>query len=273
MNPASSRLETDMKRSIAIALAALSMSTPAFADVTVKSIGGGKGMGISGSMSTITYIKGNKMRTDSVTGDTTRTMIFDVDNQRLYSFDSKKKEADAWNMQSFGAEVAKSIDPSGIKASVKPNGQTKAIAGKTATGYDVSIEVPATMGGQSGMKMTVMMNGPTWVVKGAPGTAEYLAFYKGALEKGWIFSDPRSAKGSPGQAKAMAEMYKQLLASGGIPYETEFTMKIGGDGPMAGMMAKMGGMSMTNTVESIDTSALAADLFAPPAGYKVKEQK
>ena len=262
-----------MKRSILIALVALAVSTSAFADVTVKSVGGGKGMGITGSMSTVTYIKGNKMRTDTVTGDTTRTMIFDVDNQRLYSFDSKKKEADSWNMQSFAADISKSIDPSGIKASVKPNGQTKVIAGKTASGYDVSIEVPATMGGQSGMKMTVMMNGPTWVVKGAPGTAEYLGFYKGAIEKGWIFSDPRGAKGSPGQAKAMAEMYKQLLASGGIPYETEFTMKIGGEGPMAGMMAKMGGMSMTSTVESVDTSALAADLFAPPAGYKLKEQK
>ena len=176
-------------------------------------------------------------------------------------------------MQAFAADVSKSIDPSGIKASVKPNGQTKTIAGKTANGYDISIEVPATMGGQSGMKMTVMMSGPTWVVKGAPGTAEYLAFYKGAVEKGWIFSDPRGAKGSPGQAKAMAEMYKQLIASGGIPYETEFTMKMGGDGPMAGMMAKMGGMSVTSTVESVDTGALAADLFAPPAGYKIKEQK
>ena len=261
-----------MKRSIVIALAALAISAPSFADVTVKATGGGKGMGASTSMATITYIKGNKMRTDTVIGDTTRTMIFDVDNQRLYSFDSKKKEADAWNMQAFAADMSKSVDASGIKASVKPNGKTKPIAGKSANGYDISIAVPATLG-QSGMKMTVMMNGPMWVVKGAPGTAEYLAFYKGALEKGWIFSDPRGAKGSPGQAKAMAEMYKQLLASGGIPYETEFTMKMGGDGPMAAAMAKMGGMSMTNIVESVGTGAVAADLFAPPAGYKITEQK
>ena len=33
-------------------------------------------------------------------------MIFDVDNQRLYSFDSKKKEADAWDMQAFGANMS-----------------------------------------------------------------------------------------------------------------------------------------------------------------------
>ena len=262
-----------MNRSTLIALVALAVSTPAFADVTVKSIGGGKGMGVSSSIATTTYLKGNKMRTDTVTGDTTRTMIFDVDNQRLYSFDSKKKDATSWNMQEFAAQMSKSVDTSGMKATVKPNGQTKAIAGKTASGYDIAIEVPATMGGQSGMKMTVMMNGPMWVVKGAPGTAEYLAFYKAALEKGFIFSDPRAAKGAPGQAKATAEMYQQLLASGGIPYETEFTMKMGGDGPMAAAMAKMGGMSMTNTVESVVTGALAADLFAPPAGYKITEQK
>jgi hypothetical protein len=123
------------------------------------------------------------------------------------------------------------------------------------------------------MKMTVNLTGPIWVVKGAPGTAEYINFYKGAVEKGWIFSDPRGAKGSPGQAKAMAEMYKELAATGGIPYEMEMNIKMSGDGPMAGMMAKMGNISSTSTVQSVDTATLAADLFAVPAGYKIKEQK
>ncbi len=261
-----------MKRLILTTVFALALAVPSFADVTVKATGSGKGMGMNANMSTITYIKGNKMRTDTVTGDTTRTMIFDVDNQRLYSFDSKKKEADAWDMQAFAADISKNVETSGMKASVKANGQTKVIAGKTANGYDMAIEVPATLG-SSGMKMTVMLNGPMWVVKGAPGTAEYIAFYKGAVEKGWIFSDPRAAKGSPGQAKAMAEMYRQLAETGGIPYETETTIKMSGDGPMAGMMAKMGGVSATSTVQSIETGTVAADLFAPPAGYKIKEQK
>ncbi len=176
-------------------------------------------------------------------------------------------------MQAFGSTLTKSVGTSEIKASVKANGQTKQIAGKAAAGYDMSIEVPATVGGATGMKMTVMLNGPMWIVKGAPGTAEYLAFYKGAVEKGWIFSDPRGAKGQPGQAKAMAEMYRQLAETGGIPYETEMTIKLGGDGPMAGIMAKMGGMSTSTTVQSVETSTLAADLFAVPDGYKIKEQK
>jgi len=262
-----------MKRSILVALFTIALAVPAFADVTIKSTGTGKGMGVGGTTTMVTYIKGNKMRTDTVMGDTTRTMIFDVDAQRLYSFDSKKKEVDAWDMQAFGATMSQSVDTAGMKSSIKPNGQTKQLLGKPAVGYDMEMSVPATMGGKDGMKMTVIISGPIWIVKGAPGTAEYLGFYKGAVDKGFIFSDPRGAKGNPGQAKAMAETYRQLAATGGIPYEQETNLKMTGDGPMAGMFAKMGNISMTQTVQSVETGALAADLFAPPAGYKIKEQK
>ena len=74
-----------MKRLILVALVALCCTRcapVAFADVTVKSTGAGKGMGMGGTMTTTTYIKGNKMRTETVMGDTTRIMIFDVDAQK-----------------------------------------------------------------------------------------------------------------------------------------------------------------------------------------------
>ena len=257
-----------------VALVALfALVAPAFADVTIKSTVTGKGMGMGGTMSTTTYIKGNKMRTDPVTGDTVRSVIFDVDAQKRISFESKKKEADVFDMQRMGADMEKNVDISGMKATIKPNGQTKQVSGQKAAGYDAEITVPATMGGQNGMKMTVVLTGPMWIVKGVPGAAEYMNFYKTAVEKGWFFTDPRSAKAQPGNAKAMAEMQRQLAATGGIPYEQEMNIKISGEGPMAGMLAKMGNMTTTTTVTSVDASAVAADLFAPPAGYKLKEQK
>ena len=262
-----------MKRSILVALVTVALAVPAFADVTLKSASAGKGIGMGSNITQTTYIKGNKMRSDTVIGDKTTTMIFDVDAQRLYSFDSKKKEADAWDMQAYGASIKSSVDTAGMKASIKANGQTKQLLGKPAAGYDMELSVPAMMGGKDGMKMTVILTGPIWIVKGAPGTAEYLNFYKGAVEKGFIFSDPKGAKGNPGQAKAMAEMYRQLAATGGIPYEQETNLKMTGEGPMAAVFAKMGNITMTQTVESVETGALAADLFAPPAGYKIKEQK
>jgi len=266
-----------MKRVIRLAVVALvapvALASPAFADVTVKGSMTGKGLGMSGTTTTTTYIKGNKMRADVVMGDTTRTSIYDLDAQKMYSFDSKKKEADVYDMRRLSEEIAKNVQVSEMKATVKPNGKTKDLAGKSAAGYDMDVTLPATMGGPNGMKMTVNMTGPVWVVKGAPGTAEYVAFYKSAVEQGWFFNDVRSAKAQPGTAKAMAEMYRQLAATGGMPYETEMTVKMSGDGPMAGMLAKMGNLTMTTTVTSVETGELAADLFAPPAGYKLKEQR
>jgi hypothetical protein len=251
----------------------LGLALPADADVTLRQRTGGKGLGISGNASGATYIKGNKMRSDAILGSTTQTTIFDVDAQKMYLFDSKKKQADVWDMTTFGAELAKSVDMSGAKASVKPNGQTKQIAAHSAAGYDVEISMRSAMGGNKDMPMTVTLSGPIWIVKNAPGSADYARFYKAAVEKGWIFSDPRGAKGQPGQAKAMAEMYRQMAEIGGIPYETTVQIKMSGSGPMAALMSKMGTVTMTATVDSVEVAPLADDLFAPPPGYKLNQKK
>lgn len=263
-----------MKRPLLAALVALVASVaPASADVTIKSTIVGKGMGMGGTMTSVTYVKGAKMRNETVIGDTTRITIFDVEGQKLYSFDSKKKEADVFDMQKLSGDIAKNVQITDMKTSLKANGQTKQIAGKSASGYDMEVSLPATMGGEKGMKMIISLAGPVWIVKGAPGTQEYMAFYKNAVEKGWFFSDPRQAKAQPGQAKAMAEMYRQIASTGGIPYEQEMNVRMSGEGQMAAAFAKMGNITMTTTVTSVDTAKIAADLFAVPADYKLKEQK
>jgi hypothetical protein len=266
-----------MTRVPGLALLFLSFAAPAAADLTIKQTVNGKGLGISGQSISTTYIKGNRMRGDMVVGDKTQTTVFDLDAQKLYIFDSKKKEADVWDMAAFSAEISKTVDTSAMKASLTPNGQTKQIAGQTATGYDLAVSMPAGMGGNQDMMMLVTMTGPTWIVKNAPGTADYLNFYKAAAEKGWVLSDPRAAKGAPGQARAMTEMYRQFTEAGGIAYETEMQMKMsangGGGNPLGGILARMGNMSMATTVQSVETGALADDLFAPPAGYKLNQKK
>jgi hypothetical protein len=260
-----------MKRFALVALVALvAHVAPVHADVTTKSTVTGKGMGAGGTMTTTTYIKGNKMRTDTVIGESTRTSIIDMDKMTMTSFDSKNKEATIYDLRKMSENMTKSVQVGDIKATVKPNGKTKEVSGKSAAGYDMTVSVPAMMGGEKGMKMTVNMAGPVWIVKNAPGTAEYLGFYKKAIENGGFFSDPKTPAG---QAKAMDEMYRQLAATGGMPYETEMHVKMSGDGPAAAMFDKMGDISTTTTVTSVDTATLAADLFAVPAGYKVKEQK
>ena len=267
-----------MTRVLGLAAVVLSLAAPAAADLTLTQTMNGKGMGVNGASSGTAYIKGNKMRSEMQVGDRTQIAIFDLDAQKMYSFDSKKKEADVWDMAAFSAELAKTVDTSAMKASLKPNGQTKQINGQTATGYDLEISMPSAIGGNPDMVMTVTMTGTTWIVKNAPGTADYINFYKAAAEKGWIFSDPRAAKSSPGQARATVEMYKQFADAGGIAYETDMQMKVSSTGggaanPLGGLLARMGNMSMATTIQSVETGALGDDLFAPPAGYKLNQKK
>jgi hypothetical protein len=219
---------------ILIAACAAALAFAAGADVTLKTTSTGKGFGISGSTTSTTYIKGLKMRTDATAGKKNISTIFDVDAQKMYVLDAKDKEAQAWDMAAFASQLSSTVSAEGMQASMKPNGQAKTIGGQNTDGYDIDIVVPTNVGG---MQMTIHMTGTSWIAKGAPGSAEYAAFYQGAAEKGWIFSDPRAAQGSPGQAKAMAQMYTEFARIGGLPYETVMNIKPEGGGAMGGLMA------------------------------------
>src|SRR5690349_8177158 len=126
-----------MKRMVVATIASLLLALPAVAQVTVKQSVNGKGLGFSGQSTGTTYIKGNRMRSEANLGDKVQTTIFDLDNQKMYVFDSKKKEADVWDMAEFASELSKNVDTSGMKVSLKPNGKTKKIADKDAAGYDL----------------------------------------------------------------------------------------------------------------------------------------
>jgi len=252
------------------------LAVPLYADVTLKQTVNGKGMGIGAATTGTTYIKGHKMRSDMQLADKVQTTIFDLDAQKLYVFDSKKKEADVWDMAAFAAELSKSVDTQNMKVSLKPNGQSKTIAGVNASGYDLEISVPASMGGSKDMSMTVTLSGPTWIVQNAPGTADYVGFYKAAAEQGWIFSDPRAAKGTPGQTRAMTEMYRQLADTGGIAYETNMQIKMSansGGNPLGGLLARIGNMTTETTTQSVETGTLTDAMFSPPADYKLTPRK
>lgn len=81
-------------RVLALWVLAGTLAAPAWAEVTIKQTSTGKGLGLSGAMAATTYLKGMKMRTESVMGDTTRVTIFDLEAQKMYAFETRKKEVD-----------------------------------------------------------------------------------------------------------------------------------------------------------------------------------
>jgi hypothetical protein len=266
-----------MKRILAATALTIGVSSTSFADVTIHSVMDGKILGFARKSPSTTYIKGNKMRSDADLGKYVQSTIFDLDAQKMYFFDSRKDVVEVWDVAAFAGEINKAVDTSGMKTSFTPNAQTKDVGGQQAEGYNVEMSVPFAMGGAGGPPMLMSMTGVAWVVKGAPGTDDYAQFYKAAAEKGWVFSNPAVAKAQPGQARAMAEMYREIAAVGGIPYEMNMDMQLKqgevGINPIGMLNSLLGGKSgnglMTTTVESIETVALSDDLFSPPAGRRL----
>ena len=75
----------------------------------------------------------------------------------------------------------------------------------------------------------------------------------------------------------MAEMYKQFAEIGGIAYESDMQIKMGGGGggggPMAACWPRWATCRSQTNVDDVETGPLADDLFAPPAGYKLNQKK
>lgn len=254
-----------------IAVGLMACASAASADVKLVAQMSGKVMGMNPSGETVTYIKGNKMRTDQTMGGNQMSTIMDVDSGEMITINHKKKEADIWSVAEMSQVLQEAgASPSGVDVKMTPNGQTKEIAGYAATGHDMSVSVESQMPGAP-MKMTVTISGPAFLSTAAPGASDYANFYLAAAEKGFFFGDPRAAKAQPGNARGMMALYKSM-AEKGVPLESSTTIKLSGDGPMAGLFARMGGGQINTTVTSVSAEPLAADLFVVPAGYKVKRQ-
>jgi hypothetical protein len=243
------------------------LATPAQADLTMVQRTTGKGAG-----ETTTRIKGNKMRVETVVGDNTSAVLMDLDAQTMTMLDPKKKEAVVMPVAQLQEAMGKAGMKVDIKSKVTPTGEKKTVSGFACSVYDVAVAMPFVMGeGGDAPAMTMLMQGPACLSKDIPGQDELARLYKTAADKGFIFSDPRAAKG-PGasMAKGVAELQK-ALAEAGVPVEQTTTIKMDGQGMMVGMMNKMMGGAMTSTLVKVDQAALPAELFTVPADYKVKK--
>jgi hypothetical protein len=258
-------------RSIAVPLLlACLVAAPAAADVTVTATTSGKAPMVGDMAGTsVTRIKGNKMRMDTTQGDRETAIIFDVDGQRMIVLDLKKKEATIMPTAKL-QEVMSKTTTGEAKASVTPTAETKTVAGISCKVHNVTVEVPFSMGGP-GMQMALVMSGPACLSKDAPGYADYQRLYSAIAEKGFILGDPRSAQG-PGAAMARGMTdFQKTMAAAGVSLEQSMHAELKGDGPMAGMMGRMFKIDSGHVVTKIESGDVDAAIFEVPAGFKVKQ--
>lgn len=263
-----------MRRMMLAFVVALVVAVPLRADVTIVQSTTGKGGPIGLDGESTTMLKAGKMRTEATMRGKRTITIIDLDKQQFISINEDKKEAEITDMAGI-AQSMQLFKAEDVRARVTPTGNKKQILGYDAAEYEMNVVVPFQIpegGGGGDMQLSIAMGGPVWVSKDAPGMADYQAFYRTAAEKGFVFTDPRAAKASPGQAKGMLELYRKM-AEAGVPLVTTMQMKFEGGGPMAAMMSKMGGANFTTTVTRITEGPLDDALFTVPAGFKVKQNK
>ena len=131
-----------MKRALFTTVLALGLAVPAFADVTIKQTTGGKGLGMSGTTPGDDLHQGQQdahRRRQSATRRRRRSST--STRRRCTCSTRRRRKPTCGTWRAFAQELSQSVDTSSIKGSFKPNGQTKQIAGQTATGYDMEISV------------------------------------------------------------------------------------------------------------------------------------
>jgi hypothetical protein len=258
---------------ICAALAAVTAA--AHADVTVTTVTEGKAAFINLGGEATSQIKGKRQRGDQTIMGKAQTLIIDIDNMRFVDLDAKKKTATVTPLASISDELGK-VGVGTMQATLTKTSQTKSIAGYPCTVNDIKVALPFSPTGESGqgMDLTMVLSGTVCLGTTVPGLADYQAFYRAAADSGFIFGDPRAAKSptSAAQAKAYAALTKKM-AEAGMALETHITISASGEGPMAGMLAKLAASDIRTTVTKIVSGDLPADTFEIPAGFKVKTQK
>jgi hypothetical protein len=251
------------------------VATSAHADVTVTTMTAGKAAFINVDGEGVSQIKGTRMRTDQAFKGKMQTLIIDIDGRRFVDLDAKKKSAVVTPLDSIADELQK-VGVGTMQATLKKTAQTKQIAGFSCAVHDINLSLPFSPTGETGqgMDLNMVLSGTVCLSTTAPGLADYQKFYKAAADSGFIFGDPRAAKSPTGaaQAKAYAALTRKM-AEAGMALESQVNITATGDGPMAGIFAKLAKSDITTTVTKIVPGDLPADAFDIPAGYKVKTQK
>lgn len=237
------------------------VSLPAHADVSMKTT-----VTIAGptvvEMSSVTYLKGSKLRTDMKAGGQDMSLVVDLTTKEQLLLNHGTKEIQKFD--SSAAMAALPVTIGEVTVSSKPTGEKREILGRSCQGYALRVSMPMTVGGET---VTLVMDGPVWVTADGPEAAEYRRFYKEAAAAG-INATPL-AQGP--QAKGLAEA-QNALAALGIPLEQEMRLSMEGGGQMAAAMSQMQA-SMKTSVTDVSMAPIADAVFALPSGYTRKQER
>jgi hypothetical protein len=266
-----------MRRSFATLAIVSILSISLGADVTVTStttMQGPAAQAMGGQQPTMVMrIKGNKARAEMSMMGQSFISITDLDAKQIIMLQPAQKTAQVFTSASKPSGDAVTIPK--IDATVTPTGKSQTINGINCDEYTIKMSMnmaemrsPQMPPEAAEMMKDVRMlfNGSVWVAKSGPGVAEFVAFQRASAKASLTdILGKMPGVSSGGLDRVMAAM----TSIDGMPYLMDLNMTFEGTGQMVEMMKQMGGMSMTNKVTEVSTSAISDDQFTIPADFKI----
>jgi hypothetical protein len=191
------------------------------ADVTLKQTTGGKGLGLSGSARRHDLYQRQqdaRRRRHGRQDDDKHLRSRRAEDVRLRFEEEGSRRVGQW--PAFAAEVSKSVDTSSAKASLKPNGQTKQIGGKSATGYDIEETMNAAIRRQQGHEHDRDAGRSDLGGQGCARFGRLRPVLQSRRREGVHLQRSREPpRRNPVRPAPSPRCTSQMAATGGIPYE------------------------------------------------------
>ncbi len=254
-----------MKRpatAVALLVALLAAALPASADVTLRmNVSMAAGAPVAMDMTTVTYLKGKMLRMDVKGMNQDMSILVNLESGEQLLVNHATREVSKFDPQASAASVPMTLGE--VTLSFEPSGEKKEILGRTCNGYQLSVKVPMTFGGETA---TMIMTGPVWMATEGPGVAEFREFYKAALAANVFVPSPMGAQGP--QTKGLLALQKSM-AEQGIILDQEMEFGVEGTGQMAQAMGQMN-MKMTMKATDLSVDPIPEATFTVPADYTRK---
>lgn len=236
-------------RLLATALMCATVTTPVFADVTLRMRMTETGAGGLDRVSDVTeYRKGLKARTDKSGPQTTSgSTIEDLETGRSLMLWHAGKVADVFDLAELQAARRKE-DVADVKHSIVRTAESRQIAGETCTVHTFTALTRTVIRHES---VALRMEGSACLVPGGPGQPDFTSYARAAAKIG-------------GGPDLMSELH-QL----GVPFFVEVTMSLGGSGP-ADVLRPFATQRIE--VTSVSTAPIPDSVFEVPADYTARKK-
>lgn len=211
-----------------------------------------------------TYIKGPRMRLESLQGNDAATTIYDTPAGMTIALDAKNKRAELREAAVRNAELERLYPRARVAVTLRTTGAVRALAGASCDEHAFVIRVPMT----EDDSLALMMTGSAWMAGDAPGADDYAAFAHAAIERQIVLGFSSNNRILLAITRGQTELYRALGELRGVPYLVDMNLKVDGHGMLAGIVNKVVSGSRTSTVTKVTVAPLADALFEIPEGWK-----